>query len=553
MQKKRSQKSLLAGQLLVQQGVITRDQLSGALNEQRDRISHFGAAPPLGQVIVDQGVAEAEEIRSTLNQHQGLKMDRLEDLASPPSTWKDRLKSLKPSKWPLWVKLSMTVSGLMLLVIGALYATIIRHQHSLLYYQAVDMGMVTLNHIESHSRVLIIQKDLPNLNKLISEATGKGWVAYAMVADNQDNVMAHSDLNQIGIPLPQMKPLGKVVRKGSVLYYNARDAKGAMHINLTRDVRFNNQLLGTVHVGMGLAAINQTIRNETATLGVIALGVIGLGVAVSTFFGRRVAKPIDQMVDVTQQMVEGNFDARINIRRQDEIGNLAKAFNRMGRELGHKSLMQETFGKYVGPQVLDLILQDPQRKWLKSQRKVATVIFSDIRGFTAFTESHPPEHVVETLNRCLEIQTQIILRVGGYVDKFIGDAVLGVFGIPSFQPDHAQRAVTAACEIQIAMQKMNARSRIVPIELGIGVNSGIVLSGNIGSASRMEFTVIGDSVNVAAHLSQIATVNEILASASVVDQVTDRYPFELMTSQTIKGRSQPLDIYRFCGCAEDTV
>ena len=218
--------------------------------------------------------------------------------------------------------------------------------------------------------------------------------------------------------------------------------------------------------------------------------------------GFHFSRPISNLVLATGEIGSGNYQHKIILARNDELGNLATAFNRMGEELWKNSLMQKSFGKYIGSEVLEMIMANPENDWLKGHRNEATIVFIDIRGFSSYSELKEPEEIVEKLNEYFEIATQAIQDHGGYVDKFIGDAVLGVFGVPVYHKDHAERGVRCCKRYAKRVSEKARNGNGLLQSVGIGINSGVVVSGNIGSQDKMEYTVIGDSVNLAAHLIQ---------------------------------------------------
>ena len=220
------------------------------------------------------------------------------------------------------------------------------------------------------------------------------------------------------------------------------------------------------------------------------------------------------------------------------------AFNRMGQELWKNSMTQKSFGKYVGTEVLDMILANPETDWLKGTRNNATILFGDVRGFTAYAAENAPEQVVEALNTYLDIATATIIKFGGYVDKFIGDAVMGVFGVPVFRQDHVERAVRAALQMQDLLRKESRHGNPLLAAVGISIHTGIVVAGNVGSQTKMEYTVIGDSVNLTARLNALAGAGEVVVSQEVNDVVKATFGTESLGPHAIKGKVEPVEAYK---------
>jgi adenylate cyclase len=216
----------------------------------------------------------------------------------------------------------------------------------------------------------------------------------------------------------------------------------------------------------------------------------------------------------------------------------------MGEELQRHKLARESFGKYVGEEVLDMIVADSEKSWLKGHNNEATILFADIRGFTAYAENRDPKAVVAMLNTYFEIATRAILDYGGYVDKFIGDCVLGVFGVPVLRKDHVERAVRASLELMRQLQQQTNHDNPFLSSVGIGIHTGHIVSGNIGSQSKMEYTVIGDTVNLASRLSGLAAPGEILVTGEVYQHLGQLITAAPAGSRDIKGKTAPVKTYR---------
>jgi adenylate cyclase len=177
---------------------------------------------------------------------------------------------------------------------------------------------------------------------------------------------------------------------------------------------------------------------------------------------------------------------------------------------------------------------------------VVTVLFADIRGFTGMAENLEPQEVVDQLNEYLQTMTPIIFANHGTIDKFVGDEIMAYFGAPVYPEEHAWRAVKTAIEMQAALEELRRKwrhARRPDIRIGVGVNTGSVVMGNIGSSQYMDFTLIGDAVNVASRLCSIAEPGEVLVGASTLHQVADRVSVVRSRETTIKGRVHPVTVH----------
>jgi len=453
-----------------------------------------------------------------------------------------RLSSLRI---PIRIKLSIAITGIIWLTILVLSFVILARQRDHLYLQTVKMGKASLNYFANNANIPLLNDDILRLNRLIKEAASIEGLLYAVIVDRKQVIRAHTDHTKIGETLQPFDDMEEVKRDENITYFNYTLPSGTHVLNLSRPVTFKDKELGAVHVGVSLDFIKNLIHRETVFILILSLLIILLGISIAILLGVSFSRPIAKLVVATQEIGKGNFQYRIDMIRRDEFGDLATAFNFMAKELLNKLLIQKSFGRYVSPEVLDMILSQPEDSWLKGNRSEATILFTDIRGFTAFSETKEPEKIVGDLNEYFGIATELILKYGGYVDKFIGDAVLGVFGVPVFHADHAARAVKAA----VAMQKellQRAKDNANPLlsRIGIGINTGVVVSGNLGSQVKMEYTVIGDSVNVASRLNSLAGSGEIIISKSIYELTKNMISAKSLPPQKLKGRSEPVEVFQ---------
>ncbi|HET6745016.1 MAG TPA: adenylate/guanylate cyclase domain-containing protein, partial [Candidatus Limnocylindria bacterium] len=253
------------------------------------------------------------------------------------------------------------------------------------------------------------------------------------------------------------------------------------------------------------------VQPDDRTIAGVPMEFVGLGVAGGTMFfalvtalyvGRTIIRPLRQL-EASMQLVEsGELDTTASVARGDEIGNLAAAFNRMVGALRREALVRDLFGQYVSPQVARLAIE--QEGGLEGQVVECTVLFVDIRRFTALAEVLPPARLIGTLNSYFERMLVVVESEGGIVNKFGGDSLLAVFGSPlNPSSDHAERAVRAALGMRVALAEFNreqAAAELPELTVGFGVATGELVAGNVGSDRKLEYTVIGDPVNLAARL-----------------------------------------------------
>lgn len=282
-------------------------------------------------------------------------------------------------------------------------------------------------------------------------------------------------------------------------------------------------------------------------LTVIAGLLFALGAFLTYLISRSYQVPLVAMKQATGQIQGGDFDIHVAVVSDDEIGRLGEGLNEMAIELKEKEFIKDTFGKMVDPRVRDHLLRGHIN--LGGQVREVTILFSDIRGFTPMSEKIPPGQVVELLNRYFEYMSPCIAAEHGLVNKYIGDAIMAIFGVPLAMDDHTDAALRAALKMRAACADLNAdlsAAGLPNIRIGIGIHTGPVVAGNIGSSSRMEYTVVGDTVNVASRIEGLCKElhHDLIISESTAMGLGE--DFALVDSQTVKvrGKEDPIRVYR---------
>jgi len=215
-----------------------------------------------------------------------------------------------------------------------------------------------------------------------------------------------------------------------------------------------------------------------------------------------------------------------------------------------KNELKTAFQRYVSPEVIEEILSEPDKNYMRTDKRLMSVLFSDLRGFTAMSEKIEPEQVVEILNEHFEVMSDIILKNRGTLDKFVGDEIMALFGAPIYTESHALKAIKTALEMQKAQDELSKKVKKkfgIEVQIGIGINTGDMVVGNIGCKQRMDYTVIGDSVNIAARLCSSAKPGQILISETTYAEVKKLVKVEELEPITVKGKSKPLHIYNVVG------
>lgn len=270
-------------------------------------------------------------------------------------------------------------------------------------------------------------------------------------------------------------------------------------------------------------------------LGLLVLGILGVGAGVlaSAWLARSVTSPVLTIVEGTTRVAAGDFDVTLPVVRADELGELARSFNAMTRGLRERADMQ----KFMSQSTVDMIQRT--RNVSAGERRTMTILFSDLRGFTAWSEKRPPEAVVEMLNRCLSAQATRVKKYGGDVDKYIGDCVVALFK----GDDMALSAIRCAVEIHREFLARSRDTEGLP-RAGIGIATGEVVLGSIGGEDRLDYTAIGAAVNLSSRLCSMAAMDEVLMAEATYEAVKDLVAAERVEGAKVKGLQDEIVVYR---------
>lgn len=291
-------------------------------------------------------------------------------------------------------------------------------------------------------------------------------------------------------------------------------------------------------------ARNSAIYSTTLT----TIFMILVGIVVSFIIGVRLTLPIHRLINVSQAISEGKYSFRFNDRRNDELGSLMIALDTMSDGLLRKEQVEKTFSRYVSPKVANEILLDLERVELGGKHVYATVLFADIVGFTSMSEQMSPEEVNALLNEYFTYVDSAAHAYHGHIDKFMGDCAMVVFGIPEEDEDQTFHAISCALLIQELTRHLNeerALKGLPSIAFRIGINSGMMLAGNMGSKTRMNYTVVGDAVNLASRLASAADGRQIIITDEIQQQfaMTGEFLFKKHDIIQIRGKKEPVSTY----------
>jgi adenylate cyclase len=281
---------------------------------------------------------------------------------------------------------------------------------------------------------------------------------------------------------------------------------------------------------------------------------VSAGVGLSVLLAKTVSRPLRRTAEAMERVRHGDLEVHVPVLSNDEIGALGEGFNRMVEGLRERDFIRETFGSYLSPDVVANILRSPEGVNLGGEIREVTVLVSDLRGFTSLSTALGPEVVLRILNMYLESMVDIIMSCGGTIDEFTGDGILAFFGAPHHMKDSQERAVLCAMEMQRRMPELNKRlggtclveaeSNAPLLKMGIAINSGTLIVGNIGSEKRKKYGAVGTAINVAFRVEKRAEAGEILLTADVYEKVRHVVDAQPVAGTKLKGIDGLVTLYK---------
>jgi adenylate cyclase len=314
-------------------------------------------------------------------------------------------------------------------------------------------------------------------------------------------------------------------------------------------------LLPLITPGRAAISLQRSLEAELAPsrllerfLLVLLIASLGVAALIAPMFARNLSRPLRALAEHTKVIARGDYGKRLNLDRADEIGQLAVAFNRMSEGLAERDKVRDLLDKNVSPEVAAQLMRDGGA--LGGEEREVTVLFVDLRNFTRLSEALAPREVVALLNRYFDRMSGIVEIYHGVVDKYIGDAIMALFGAPVAQETHADNAILAALEMQSSLARLNAELATegrAKLAFGIGINTARIIAGNIGSSRRLNYSVIGDGVNVAARLQDLTRMSQfradILVSASTLNAARKSYRVRSLGAAPVRGRDEPVEVF----------
>ncbi len=397
---------------------------------------------------------------------------------------------------------------------------------------------------EQHALVILFSPET------LSETFGISSTNSSYLVNNEGRVIAHPDADLVlkAADLSAI-PIVREMRENS--YENRQllydDAAGESFFGAYRKLPAfaDAGVITVVQASIVFESVKATTRRNIY----LTIAVLAVSVAVIWFFSKTISTPVKALAAAAQEIKEGKFELNLKPHTKDELGLLTESFVSMGKGLAERERLKDTFGRFINKDIAEKAMRGELS--LGGETKLTTIFFSDIRSFTAISEKLEPAEVVEFLNEYMTRMVDCVNRTGGVVDKFIGDAVMAVWGAPvsSGSPERdALNCVRTALLMRSALIEFNKNrggDKNPIIRIGCGINTGPVVAGQIGSTERMEYTVIGDAVNFASRTESLNKPlgTDILITENTYELIKDHILAEQMPAVTVKGKEQPVRIY----------
>ncbi|MDI7155316.1 adenylate/guanylate cyclase domain-containing protein [Leptospira santarosai] len=402
----------------------------------------------------------------------------------------------------------------------------------------------------SNSKVLVL---ILRLEKFLN-AFQKQDISEVFMVNGEGDLIAHSDAkllqsNTNFMNLPIVESMVKSSENTKQIEYKDKDGKA--WFGSYQKLGFGGAaVISIVPEDKAFEAVYKIQKTNLLIMGI----ALCLALLIVFFFAKTITKPLLHLLQATTEIARGNFKVKIRSTTKDEVGLLTNYFVDMGKGLEEREKVKDALGRFVNKEIAEMVLK--HELTLGGERKMCAIFFSDIRSFTSISEKLQPEEVVEFLNEYMTEMVHCVNETHGIVDKFIGDAIMATWGAAKTSDKDAENAVNGSLMMREALLKFNqgrGGEKKPIIQIGCGLNYGPVIAGQIGSEQRLEYTVIGDAVNLA---SRVEALNkpfgtDILITQNLLDHVPDIFNVEKMQSIKVKGKEEPQVIYAVLGRKDD--
>ncbi len=322
-------------------------------------------------------------------------------------------------------------------------------------------------------------------------------------------------------------------------------------LQLNAPLKLNGKVVAILTLNKLANPVAEQVRTNTFKLLRFTVILIALGLILFWVASTRMLRLLRNLTSAAEEVSQGNLDVTVPAKRShDEVGRLATSFEGMIEGLKQRDFIRDTFGRYISKEIVDELLNSPDGLKLGGEVREVTFLVSDLRGFTALSSRLEPAEVIDVVNRFLEPMVEIITKYRGTVDEFQGDGILAFFGAPLAAPDDSARAVACAVEMQRALVEINQeqRARGMPdLHMGIAINTGEVIVGNIGSEKRTKYGAMGTAINMAYRIESYTVSGQVLISVDTYQKMAEVVQVGETQNLRFKGLEEPVRVYEVRG------
>jgi len=453
--------------------------------------------------------------------------------------------SLSILRVPIAIKLALAITFLIVSGMSTLGFIILENQKRVLTQQINGMGSAIARQVASSASEMVLSDDSLGLQTLVNNLVENNQIKGATVISDQNETLVKNGMTPSNEFI--IHQLGNK-KSAHIFNWNTDNSPHNEFICFGSPIKFKQLIAGHVIITFSKHQMVKSLQDSRSVIIFTTLIMSLIAILIAFVMSRHLSKPIHNLVDASKAIEAGNFRFHLNERRNDEIGELACAFNQMAHGLLQKAQVEDVFSRYVSTNVAKKVLQNLDDIELGGKHVTASVLFADIVGFTSISETLPPDEIADLLNEYFSYISTIAQLHNGHIDKFMGDCAMVVFGVPEHSSDHSLNAITCAVMIRETVAILNERRLLqdkIPIHFKIGINSGVMIAGNLGSNDRMEYTVIGDPVNIASRLAGIAKSDQIVILEELYRQ--NNISGQILASKLkvirVRGKQEPVSTW----------
>lgn len=318
-------------------------------------------------------------------------------------------------------------------------------------------------------------------------------------------------------------------------------------VQVNAPITLNGQIVAILMLNKFANPVAEAVRAKTLKLIGLTLGIIVIGLILFGYTSARMLRPLKNLTTAAGEVAQGNLEVAIPpVRRRDEVGRLTTTFGTMLDGLRQRDYIRDAFGRYLSKEIVEELLGSLDGLKLGGEMREITILVSDLRGFTSMASRLSPHNVIDILNRYLGRMVDILMTHRGTVDEFQGDGILAFFGAPIAADDDQERAVACAIEMQTALVEINEEQRrrgLPELRMGISINTGDVIVGNIGSEKRSKYGAVGSTINEAYRIESYTVGGQILISPSVQERIAGLVQIQSTQEVQFKGLQEPVTLY----------